>query len=125
MKKKILVIDDEEILTKTFARLLEKQGYEVLFALRADDAFAIAESEDFDLILSDIRIPGKNGVEIVKEMQAIFLKEGRAMPPVIFITGFADELLEEQAKQLNPVAYLSKPFDAIKLLKTIENRVGV
>lgn len=125
MAKTVLVIDDEEILTKTFARLLEKQGYQVLMALRADDAFAIAEVEDFDLILSDIRLPGKNGIEIVKGIIAILAKMGKPKPPIIFITGFADESLEKSAQALAPVAYLAKPFDVQKLLKLIQTQTGL
>ena len=124
MAKKILVIDDEEILIKTFSHLLEKQGYEVLFALRGPDAMALAEAEDFDLVLSDIRLPGQNGVEIVRNIYELLKKEKRNCPAVIFITGYADQDLERQAKELNPIAFLSKPFDTLKLLKLIKEKIG-
>lgn len=124
MKKKILVIDDEEILTKTFARLLERENYEVLVASRPEDALVMAEEEDFDLILCDIRMPGKNGVETVREIRS--LQEGRGKPPtpVVFLTGFADPTLEAQAQRLNPVAYIFKPFDTVKLLELIDSALS-
>jgi DNA-binding response OmpR family regulator len=71
MKKKILVIDDEELLTKTFALLLGKRNYEVRVASRYEEALSIIEKEDYDLILSDIRMPGKNGVETLLEIQTL------------------------------------------------------
>ncbi len=125
MKKKILVIDDEEILTKTFAKLLEKQNYEVLIASRAEDALTMAEEEDFDLILCDIRMPGKNGVETILEIRSLTQSKGRGDIPVIFLTGFADTKLEKEAQTLNPIAYIFKPFDTIKLLELIQSTVHV
>lgn len=124
MKKKILVIDDEELLTRTFARLLEKQNYEVLVASRPEDALVMAEEEDFDLVLCDIRMPGKNGVETMAEIRNAFGKRGRSHIPVIFLTGFADNRLEQEVKYMKPVAYIFKPFDTAKLLELIESTVG-
>jgi CheY-like chemotaxis protein len=123
MKKTILVIDDEELLTRTFARLLEKKGYEVLVATHSEDALAMAEEEDFDLILCDIRMPGRNGVETIREIRRLRRESGRIQPPVIFLTGFADEKLEREAQALDPVAYVFKPFDTAKLLEAVESTV--
>lgn len=120
MRKKILVIDDEEILVKTFARLLEKVDYEVSVASRPEDAIALAGERDFDLILCDIRMPGKNGVETIREIQAVMEKRGKAGTKVIFLTGFADKKIEAEAQLLNPLAYVFKPFDTFKLLELIE-----
>lgn len=123
MKKKVLVIDDEELLTRTFARLLEKKNYEVLLASRPEDALVMAEEEDFDLILCDIRMPGKNGVETVREIYGLLQKRGKEPAPVIFLTGFADPRLEKEAQTLHPVAYLFKPFDANELLEVVKSAV--
>lgn len=122
--KKILVIDDEEILTKTFVRLLEKQKYEVLVASRAEDALVMAEEEDFDFMLCDIRMPGRNGVETVQQIREICHQRGKGDIPIIFLTGYADEALEKQAQSLNPVAYIFKPFDTFKLLELIHSKIG-
>ena len=121
MKKKILVIDDEEILTRTFSRLLEKRGYEVLVASRPDDALVMADEETFDLALCDIRMPGTNGVETVRKIMEILDERGKTQLPVIFLTGFADKKLEEEARSLRPVDYIFKPFDAVKLLELIDS----
>lgn len=124
MKKKILVIDDEEILTKTLAHILGKRDYEVSTASRAEDALALAEGGRFDLVLCDIRMPGKNGVETIRDMKALLQSKGETEPPVIFLTGFADPKLQQEAQTLNPVAYVYKPFDTITLLDMIESTLA-
>ena len=70
-KKRILVIDDEELLIKTFDRLLEKQGYEVYTVKNGADAIVMVEEEQFDLIITDIRMPGDDGVETIKKIDEI------------------------------------------------------
>ena len=120
MKKKILVIDDEEILTATFVKLLEVAKYNVLVASRGEDAVIMAEEDSFDLIICDIRMPGQDGVKTIREIKNL---RGRKDIPVIFITGYADEDLEKEANKLSPIAYIYKPFDAFKLLDLIKRTV--
>jgi DNA-binding response OmpR family regulator len=120
-KHRILIIDDEELLTKTFSRLLEKTGYEVLVAKNGQDALVMAENEDFHLVICDIRMPGLGGVETIRAMRNLSNGITSANVPVIFITGFADEKTETEANGLKPAAYLYKPFDNKELL-TIVNR---
>ena len=124
MKKRILVIDDEEILTKTFSRLLQKQGYEVAVATRGEDALRLAESQAFDLALCDVRMPGLSGVETVRQIQGRRVGRSQTPIPVIFLTGFADKMLEMQAQQLKPAAYVYKPFDALQLLELIQQNLA-
>ena len=121
MPKKILVIDDEEILTITFVKLLEKAGYSVLVASRGEDAVIMAEEDNFDLIICDIRMPGQDGVSTMRQIKEL---RGKKETPVIFITGYADETLEKEANRLDPVAYIYKPFDAFKLLDIIKETVS-
>lgn len=120
MKKRILVVDDEELLTKTFARLLEKKGYEVATSTRPEDGIDMVEKNHFDLVLCDIRMPGMNGVDMVRQMMSVLERQGKKRVPVIFLTGFADKKVEDQARTLNPVDYIFKPFDVMKLLDLIE-----
>ncbi len=123
MSKKILVIDDEEILTKSFALLLEKTGYETYTARNGQDAQALAEGENIDLIICDIRMPGKNGIETISAINQIMKQQGKKNVPVIFITGFADETLETEAKKLKPLAYIFKPFDMKELLGIVNQGI--
>ena len=121
MAKKILIIDDEELIIKSLSKLLEKNGYAVFIAKNGQDAIIMAEEKKFDLILADIRMPGMNGVETVREIYGGKVKKNI---PAIFITGYADEIAEEEAKKLAPEAYLYKPFDTDDLLDKIRKTIG-
>lgn len=118
--KKILVIDDEELITQTLAKALEKSGYEVLIAKTGSDAAVMSEEEDFDLIISDIRMPGLNGVETVRHVVEAMKGMKKKEVPIIFMTGYADEKVEAQARKLSPLAYIYKPFDYIEFLNHVK-----
>lgn len=119
MSKKILVIDDEELIVKSLSKLLERNGFEVFIIKRGQDAIAIVEEEDVDLIICDMRMPGMNGIDTVKNILDIYSQKQSSNPAVIFITGYADKNLEIEAKNLNPVAYIYKPFDIPALVEKI------
>jgi CheY-like chemotaxis protein len=124
MAKKILVIDDEEIIIKSLSRLLEKNGYEVFIAKNGQDALIMTEEEDFDLILADIRMPGMNGVETTQSIYKILEKKERKKLPTIFITGYVDQQIEKEAKALKPAAYIYKPFDIEELVDKVKEVIG-
>lgn len=124
MDKKIVVIDDEEILVRSFSKLLEKRGYEVFGFKKGSDAIAFSEEEDIDLIICDIRMPGKNGVETIQDIFAHLTKTNKKLMPVIFATGYADKDIERAAEQLKPVAILRKPFDVNQLLETVQRTLS-
>jgi len=124
MAKKILIIDDEEIIIRTLSKLLESNGYEVFVTKNGQDAIVLSEEVDFDLILADIRMPGMNGVETVKHIYRKTPKKGQRRIPAIFITGYADELVEREAEKLSPTAYIYKPFDMNNLLEKIHKSLG-
>lgn len=122
-KKKILVVDDEEILTRTFVKLLERNGYDAFFVKSGDDAVEIVNEIDFDLIISDMRMPGKNGFETLNGIRNVYAQQNKNHPPEIIVTGYADENLEKQVKKLNPSAYLHKPFDVEELLGHVKRLI--
>jgi CheY-like chemotaxis protein len=120
MAKKILVIDDEELIIKSLKKLLEKNGFTVFVAKKGQDALVMIEEEDFDLIIVDIRMPGMNGVETTQSIYKILEKKKHKKLPTIFITGYVDEGIEKEAKALKPVAYIYKPFDIPELVDKIK-----
>jgi CheY-like chemotaxis protein len=117
MSHKILLIDDDPLVLQTFQRLLEKEGYEVLTASNDEEALAAIHSKDFALVLSDIRMPGKDGVTTVDEIQESLKAAGKKDLPIIFITGYAEYGRERHAEFLGETLY--KPVDTQKLLQTI------
>jgi len=124
MTKRILVIDDEELIIRSLAKLLEKDGYEVFVAKSGQDALVMVEEEKFDLIISDIRMPGMNGVEAIKGIYDVLQEQGVKNPPVIFITGYADKECEEAANALNPIDYIYKPFDISNLVGKVKEALN-
>ena len=120
MVKKILVIDDEELIIRTLKKLLEKKGFEVFLAKNGQDAAIMSEEIKFDLIVADIRMPGMDGVETVQLIYKDLKENKQKKIPVIFITGYADESIKEKAMNLVPVAYVYKPFDIPDLVDRIK-----
>jgi len=124
MAKKILVIDDEQMVTGSLTKLLKKSGYEVDAANNGVDAMKKVKEADFDLIISDIRMPGEDGIEIVKKIRS-FLKESKKnIIPEILITGYASEDKYQSAIELQVRAYINKPFDIKELLETVKEILG-
>ncbi len=115
--KKILVIDDDGLVRKSVQNLLCKAGYNVTSASDAFKAIDEIKRQDFDLIVSDIRMPGKNGVEGIREIRGIVKQHTPKDIPIIFITGYADASEELKADLLGEV--ILKPFDLDQLLITV------
>lgn len=120
MTKKILIIDDEELIIRSLTRILEKEGYSVLVAKNGADALAMSQEENFDLIIADIRMPGINGVDTVESIFKDFGAQQKDKVPVIFITGYADKDIEKRAQTLKPKAYIYKPFDIATLVGKVK-----
>lgn len=123
-KKRILVIDDEKLVTKTFTLLLQKNGYDVCVAENGNDAVVAARKERFDLVICDIRMPGLNGVDTIKAIQSSRNGSQCSNIPIVFITGFADPEIESNASELKPLAYLHKPFDNSELLEIVKSSLS-
>lgn len=119
MSKKILLIDDDGLVLRSLEKLLKGHDYAVSTAEEYSKALEAIAKDEFDLIVSDIRIPGKNGTEIVSEIQDSLRKNGKKDLPIIFITGFAGEDLRLNASFLGETLY--KPIDVEKLLTTIRD----
>lgn len=116
-KNLILIIDDDPLVLRTFDLLLKRVGYETVTASNHEDALQTILTKHVDLVLSDIRMPGKNGVETVQTILNHIKSAGRDDLPVIFITGYAEMSDELKADFLGEV--LHKPVDMDHLLVTI------
>ena len=119
MANRILLIDDDALVLRSLEKLLVLNGYGVDCASDYTGALLAIKKSNFNLIISDIRIPGKNGTEIVKEIQSALLACGKKEVPIIFITGYAGEDLRLNASFLGETMY--KPIDVDKLLTIIRD----
>jgi CheY-like chemotaxis protein len=115
LQKTILVVDDEVDLCEILQFDLEDSGYKVFTAYRAAEALEILQKQTVDLIVSDIRMPGGDGVYLLGEVR----KKHFEQPPVIFVSGFADVTIAE-AFHKGVVAFIAKPLSFETLLDTIQ-----
>jgi two-component system response regulator HydG len=107
---RILVVEDEKIIRQAVKRLLERQGHEIHEA----DSLHIAKEltfSDYDMIISDLRLPGGNGTELI---------ELAGETPVLIMTSYASLRSAVDAMKLGAVDYIAKPFDHEEMLLTVE-----
>jgi len=123
MGKKILLIDDDKLVLLTVKRLLAREGYVVITAMTGSGAMRRMEDDDFDLIISDIKMPGMDGVETVKKIRKLVAQKHHPAIPEIFITGYAAEGIYQEAKSLNAAGYIEKPFDVKSLLQSVKTAI--
>jgi DNA-binding NtrC family response regulator len=105
-KSHVLVVDDEELYRRSLERILTRVGHEVSEARDANEALAIASSQPVDLVLADVRMPGINGLELVRQ-----LHEMHPDLPCIVVTGFGGPEQSIEALRAGAFWYLEKPFD--------------
>jgi CheY-like chemotaxis protein len=120
--KKILVVDDNEIILKTISLKLQGAGYRILTALDGAEAVAATRKESPDLILLDINFPPYVGGvpwDGFRVMEWFRRLDNAKTIPVIIITGSDDPKFKERASAGGAVAFFSKPIDHDDLLKVI------
>ena len=106
MSEKILVVDDEELIRRTVAKILRKQQFEVFLAEDGYQAVAMAKEQSFDMVITDVRMPGMDGVETIR-----LIKEVQPNIYSIIITGYASEETPVQALKVGVNDYIFKPFE--------------
>jgi DNA-binding NtrC family response regulator len=102
----VLVVDDEELYRRALERILRRVGHEVITARDAKEALGIVSEHPLDLVLSDIQMPGINGLELVRQ-----IKDVSPDLPCIVITGYGSAEQSVEALRAGAFWYLEKPFD--------------
>lgn len=115
--QKILIIDDEEAILAAIDTILTDMGYEITTCSEAAEGERIALSADFDLILVDIKMPGRNGAEIVESIIAL-----KPETHILVITGYPSDPLVRQALSAGAKGLLKKPFEIGAVLDFFESR---
>jgi DNA-binding response OmpR family regulator len=103
--QKVLVVDDEESVCHSIKKVLSRKGYSVSHAFTADDALNLLTEMSFDLVITDLMIPGTSGMELLQ-----IIREKYPELDVIMITGYASIESAVKATRLGASAYLPKPF---------------
>jgi len=120
-KKKILIVEDNELNMKLFHDLLEVHGYETLQTKDGREALQLAREHRPDLILMDIQLPEVSGLEVTKWIKA---DDELKSIPVIAVTAFAMKGDEEKIRSGGCEAYIAKPISVNSFLETIQTVLG-
>ena len=116
MKISILLVDDEKDFVETLAERLQLRDFNVATALSGDVAIKLVEENDFDVIVLDVQMPGKDGVETLKEIKNI-----EQLSQVIMLTGHATVKTAIEGMKNGAFDYLMKPTDTDELIEMINN----
>ncbi|MCB1483589.1 MAG: response regulator [Hyphomicrobiaceae bacterium] len=117
MKKRISVVDDDPAVIDSIRLLLQSQGFET--DCHADATSLLASQTATDCILSDVRMPGMNGVDLMRELQT--RKDAR---PIILLTGHGDIEMAVNAIKGGAFDFIEKPFDPSRLIAAIGNAIN-
>ena len=115
-KAHLLLVDDDPSTLASLSRAFRLAGHEATVCDNAARALDLVRSEAFDLILSDVVMPGKNGIELLED-----LKRAGVRTPVVLVSGQANIEMAVQATKLGALDFLEKPLSTDKLLVTLEN----
>lgn len=113
---RILIVDDEAVIRQVLEKFLQHEQYDVTLADSAEAAIEILQNNSFEIILSDVMMPGKSGTDLLQE-----IKEKHPNQEFILMTAYPKITAAVYAIKTGAFEYLSKPFDFNKLKSTIEN----
>lgn len=111
----VLVVDDEEILRSLLEKILKREGYCVRLAASAKEALEILDKNPVDIVVSDIKMPEMDGIELLKA-----IKKTRPDVGVIMMTAYADTYSVKDALLLGADDYVTKPFKSVEICMIIE-----
>jgi two-component system nitrogen regulation response regulator NtrX len=113
---RLLIVDDDQSTLASLSRAFRMAGYEAVVCDNATRAIALLKSERFDLVFSDVVMPGKDGLSMLAEVRDLGIAT-----PIIMISGQATVDMAVRATRLGAVDFLEKPISSDKLLLTVEN----
>ncbi len=116
-QRRILVVDDDEMVRSLLQRTLEKAGYDVITAANGQEALDRMSQFDVSLVLLDIMMPGLDGFEVLERMPQ------HLNIPVIMLSGMRDETTKIASLGLGADDYIAKPFSAGELLARIQAKL--
>ncbi len=116
---KIIVVDDEARICHAVKKILRKNDYEVISANSADEALEKMAKDSFSLLISDIVMPGKNGLELLK-----MVKSNWPLTKAVMMTAYASTDTAVKAIRLGALDYVPKPFSPDELRDTVQKALS-
>ncbi len=115
-KKTVLIVEDNDMNMNLFDLLLTTAGYQTIQSCNGSEVMGIVESKALDLIVMDIQLPGRSGIDLTKELKA---NDMFSAIPVIAVTAFSMVGDEEKMRAAGCDDYLAKPLDIEVFLETV------
>ncbi len=121
MAKTILIVEDNELNMRLFDQLLLSQGYNTLKSVDGSDAIDLAKGQNPNLIIMDIQLPGRSGLEITKDLKA---DDNLKHIPVVAVTAFAMKGDESKILEAGCDDYIAKPINVPVFLETVAKHLA-
>src|SRR5215469_15121139 len=113
-RSKVLLIEDDQGIVVTLRRLLTEEGHQVEIETRGDSGLERARTDPFDAVITDFKLPGLNGLDLVRELHA-----AKPRLPIILITAYGTTETAIEATKLGAYDYVLKPFDVPELIELV------
>lgn len=113
-KATILFVDDEKQFTDSMCEILKLEGFKVNAAYSAEMALDMFKLKKVDLVITDLNMPGMDGIELIREVREIHARQR-----IIIVTAFPSQRSQEQAYKLGTLHYIAKPFKAKRFLELV------
>ncbi|MBD3168117.1 MAG: response regulator [candidate division Zixibacteria bacterium] len=117
--KRVLVVDDDDRLRAMLLESLKTYGYNPIGAVDGSNALDILEKEDFDIVITDIRMPEMDGITLMKEIKTSFPRV-----PVVIITGYSHAYTRQKVFEAGADGFISKPFRLRRIEEILRNFLG-
>lgn len=108
--KRLLIVDDQQGIRLLLNEVLKKEGYVTYLAANGLEALKYADEQDMDCVLLDMKIPGMDGIEILRRLKEKFPKL-----PVFMMTAYGELDVVQEALNLGAIRYFTKPFDIFEV----------
>ncbi len=111
----ILVVDDESLMRNLIYKILGQQDYKVKLAASVEEALEALSQKEFQLVISDIKMPERNGLELLQRVKQDYPRTG-----VVMMTGYADTYSAREVLLSGAEEYITKPFKSRELSSAVE-----
>jgi len=123
-KKKILAVDDDGLVRRSLELLLTDAGYEALVAGSGEEALGILKAKHVDLLITDIRMPGMDGLQVIQAVRDYCQEKKKSTIPEIVLTAYNDDRVKESVLRMGVKEFLLKPFKVDEFLRVLEHNLS-
>jgi CheY-like chemotaxis protein len=123
-KKRILAVDDDGLVRRSLEILLREAGYDPAVASDGQEALGFLIQRHFDLLITDIRMPGMDGLQVIQAVRQYCQEMKKDPIPEIVLTAYNDEQVKQSAVRLGVREFLLKPFKIDEFLEILDRNLG-